>query len=72
MNEWSQKIRDLHLTGLSYQKIGALVGCAASTIGDLATGRSTEPKGGLAIRLSDLHRSKAKAIKAAKAAQVPA
>lgn len=69
MNEWSKMIRDLSLIRFSYKKIGSAIGCSASTIGDLATGRSQEPRAGLAMKLTALHRSKASAIKAAKAAQ---
>lgn len=52
---------------MTYAEIAAAVGAPASTIGDLASGRSKSPRGDLAIRLHGLHVSRsAKAAKPAK------
>jgi hypothetical protein len=49
---WSERIKEL---GMTYAEIAIAVGAPASTIGDLATGRSKSPRGDLAIRLHGLH-----------------
>lgn len=56
MVTWSSRIRDLQQSGLTFAEIGALVGLATSSIGDIATGRSGSPRGEAAIRLHELHR----------------
>lgn len=52
---WSERIKEL---GMTYAEIADAVGAPASTIGDLATGRSKSPRGDLAIRLHGLHVSR--------------
>jgi Helix-turn-helix. len=49
---WSERIKEL---GMTYAEIADAVGAPASTIGDLASGRSKSPRGDLAIRLHGLH-----------------
>jgi len=48
-------ISDLKADGLTYKALGARIGCAVSTVGDLATGRSREPVGMVAVKLMRLH-----------------
>lgn len=55
MNQWSKRIRDLQLSGMTFKEIGDEVGIAISTVGDLATGRTREPRGDAALALRDLH-----------------
>lgn len=52
---WAEVISDLQLKGMTYALIGEAVGCAASTIGDLASGRSQSPRAASAFALLKLH-----------------
>lgn len=52
---WAEIISDLQLSGMTYAEIGVAAGCAGSTIGDLASGRSKSPRADSAIRLMRLH-----------------
>lgn len=52
---WQEMIADLNNSGMTYAEIGNETGCAASTIGDLATGRSKSPTGMAAVKLMRLH-----------------
>lgn len=58
MKTWAQLISDLQATGMTYAEIGEAAGCAGSTIGDLATGRSKSPRADAAIRLLALHKER--------------
>lgn len=58
MKTWADLISDLSTAGMTYAEIGAAAGCAGSTIGDLATGRSKSPRADAAIRLMKLHNEK--------------
>lgn len=55
MKTWAELISDLGEVGMTYAEIGSYTGCAGSTIGDLATGRSKSPRADAAIRLLKLH-----------------
>lgn len=48
-------ISDLSHSGMTYAAIAEHCGCALSTIGDLATGRSRQPSGNSALKLKALH-----------------
>lgn len=52
---WAEVISDLQIKGMTYALIGEAVGCAASTIGDLASGRSQSPRAAAAFALLKLH-----------------
>lgn len=54
-NLWQDIISDLNADGMSYSAIAEAVGSRPSTIGDIATGRSTEPRGMTAVLLMRLH-----------------
>jgi DNA-binding XRE family transcriptional regulator len=54
---WSDMIRALQAHGMTQQQIAARVGTYRSTIGDLATGRASEPNGWLAVRLWEAYRA---------------
>lgn len=55
MSEWTAKTRDLNATGMTYAQIGAAIGLAPSTVGDLAAGRYKSPRGDAAMALAKLH-----------------
>ena len=69
---WQEYIETISSGGMSYSAIAAAVNSHTSTIGDLASGRSKEPRGMTAILLSELHakevRKQARASRRAKAA----
>ncbi|PKH70284.1 hypothetical protein CXF96_05425 [Stenotrophomonas sp. Betaine-02u-21] len=52
---WAEVISELQIKGMTYALIGEAVGCAASTIGDLASGRSQSPRAAAAFALLKLH-----------------
>ena len=54
MKTWAAIISEL-AEGMTYAEIADAVGCAGSTIGDLATGRSKSPRADTAIKLLALH-----------------
>lgn len=58
MINWQALISDLEALGFTRSMIAAHCGLGYSTLCDIANGRSAEPRGTAAVRLSDLHRSK--------------
>jgi len=58
MTTWASRITDLQEGpgGLTLAEIAEYIGVAASTVGDLKTGRSTSPRGEAALKLDALHR----------------
>lgn len=52
---WADVISDLQIRGMTYAQIGEAIGCAASTVGDLASGRSQSPRAAAAFALLKLH-----------------
>lgn len=52
---WAEVISDLQIKGMTYAQIGEAIGCAASTVGDLASGRSQSPRAAAAFALLKLH-----------------
>lgn len=52
---WQEKIKAINKAGMTYEQIGTEVGCATSTIGDLAIGRSKSPNGMTAVNLAALY-----------------
>jgi hypothetical protein len=62
---WQAIIKDLNATGLSYAAIAQAVNSKASTIGDLASGRSKAPVGMTAVLLWKMHQRKIRPAKAA-------
>ena len=52
---WAVIIADLQGMGMTYAQIGEAIGCAGSTVGDLASGRSQSPRAASAIALLKLH-----------------
>jgi hypothetical protein len=63
---WQSRVRDLQSAGLTLAEIGALVGLATSTIGDLAVGRIGAPGGEAALKLHELHKSRCGSARAEK------
>jgi transcriptional regulator with XRE-family HTH domain len=55
MSTWAQRIRDLQAAGMTFQAIGEEIGLATSSVGDIANGRSSSPRGEAAIKLHALH-----------------
>jgi IS30 family transposase len=58
MKTWASRITDLEEAGLSLVEIAHLIGVAPSTVGDLKSERSSEPRGEAALKLDSLHRRK--------------
>lgn len=58
---WAEVISDLQIRGMTYAQIGEAIGCAASTVGDLASGRSQSPRAATAFALLKLHSKRADA-----------
>ncbi|WP_143584448.1 helix-turn-helix domain-containing protein [Stenotrophomonas rhizophila] len=56
---------DLQIKGMTYAQIGEAIGCAGSTVGDLATGRSRSPRAASAIALLGLYSDRLSAGRAA-------
>lgn len=52
---WSDIIAELQAKGMTYAQIGESIGCAGSTVGDLASGRSQSPRASSALALLRLH-----------------
>lgn len=55
---WQDIISSLSAAGMTYAQIAKEAGCAMSTIGDLATGRSKAPTGMTAVNLMNLRDKK--------------
>jgi hypothetical protein len=58
MITWQDRIEDLRALGMTLAEIGSHAGIATSTVGDLATGRTAEPRGDAALKLHELHRAR--------------
>lgn len=61
---WSDLISELRHSGMTYASIAEACGCAGSTIGDLAAGRSKCPRADTGIRLVRLHKKAMRRITA--------
>lgn len=48
---------------MTLAEIATEVGLSTSSVGDLASGRSSSPRGEAAMRLHDLHKTRCKATK---------
>jgi transcriptional regulator with XRE-family HTH domain len=57
MTTWASRITDLRVTGLTLAEIGERIGLAASSVSDIEQQRTSEPKGGAALKLVSLHES---------------
>lgn len=55
--EWSQVIKDLESRGWTMHGIAKRIGVAYSTVTDIKTGRTVEPRGWPAVKLAQLHKS---------------
>jgi transcriptional regulator with XRE-family HTH domain len=60
MSTWASRIRELQTAGMTLAEIGEQTGLATSTVGDLASGRSSSPRGDAALRLHSLHEQRVK------------
>lgn len=58
MINWQTLISDLEALGWTRSMLAAHCGLAYSTLCDIANGRSDEPRGNAAVRLSDLARAR--------------
>lgn len=56
--DWTKLISDLKETGLNQAEMAIAVGCAQSTLSDLATGEITQPRWPIASALVDLHKKR--------------
>ena len=54
MTEWAHRIRRLEAAGWSLTDLAKTLGIAVSTVSDIKTGRTLEPKGMAAVRLFGL------------------
>lgn len=57
---WSSVIKGMERRGWSLTAIGKHAGMAATTVSDIKHGRTKAPTGMFAVRLYELHTSKAK------------
>jgi transcriptional regulator with XRE-family HTH domain len=62
MSKWAERIRELQAAGMTLAEIGARIGLATSTVGDLANGRSESPRGEAALKLHSLHENTCRLI----------
>jgi len=58
MSNWSSRISDLRRKGMTVAEIGDAIGLAQSSVSDIESGRSKEPRGDAAVALHELHKSK--------------
>lgn len=58
MLTWQSRIRELQAAGLTLAEIGELTGLSTSSVGDIASGRSTQPRGDAAVALHELHKTR--------------
>lgn len=56
---WAEKIADLEAIGWSLTGIGQAIELSPQSLSDIKQGRSKEPRGMAAVRLHQLHESKA-------------
>ena len=61
MTTWASRISDLLKKGMTLSEIGAEVGLTQSSLSDIKSGRSKEPRGDAAVKLHELHKSKVEA-----------
>ncbi len=54
MSEWSERICRIEASGLSLTELAERIGVPVSTLGDIKTGRSKQPRGMTAVRLYEL------------------
>jgi hypothetical protein len=66
MSIWTQKVKDLQASGMTYAEIGTAINLAPSTVGDLAAGKYKSPRGDAAILLAQLHAEKCAPVKPSK------
>lgn len=57
MNPWQTMIKDLVDRGWSLPMLAQLCGVKYSTLYDLSIGRSAEPRGLVAMKITDLYRT---------------
>jgi hypothetical protein len=55
MITWQERIEDLEGVGMTREEIAKSCGMALSTLGDIATGRTKEPRGDAAVAMHQLH-----------------
>lgn len=57
MNEttWQQRITDIIDSGLSLTDVARRVGISASGLADIKSGKNTQPRGYVAVKLYQLH-----------------
>ena len=53
--DWAAMIRQMQGQGMSLRAIAVRLGISKSAVGDLATGKSSEPAGWAAVRLYKAH-----------------
>jgi transcriptional regulator with XRE-family HTH domain len=68
MSEWSERICRIEASGLSLTELSESIGVPVSTLSDIKTGRSKQPRGMTAVRLYEL----AKGLEAQQQADTPA
>lgn len=56
MRTWSEMILDIQAKGLSLVRVAQLTGGTPPALSDIKQGRTSEPKGRLAVELFKLHR----------------
>lgn len=58
MNEWASMIQELRALGLRSREIAEEVGLSPTALSDIASGRTTEPRGMAAVKLYALAKSR--------------
>lgn len=56
MSEWSERICRIEASGVTLTELAERLGVPVSTLGDIKTGRSKQPRGMTAVRLYELAR----------------
>lgn len=56
MSEWSERICRIEASGVTLTELAERIGVPVSTLGDIKTGRSKQPRGMTAVRLYEMAR----------------
>jgi transcriptional regulator with XRE-family HTH domain len=54
MSEWSERICRIEASGVTLTELAERIGVPVSTLGDIKTGRSKQPRGMTAVKLYEL------------------
>ncbi len=68
MTKWQERIKALQAVGMTLEEIATQISLSPGAVGDLARGRTREPRGDAVLKLHTLHAQKCKASPKATAA----